>query len=81
MKMTVKNPNVVDRQDTFQVGHGITLFGSRYLVETVEYVGNLEGGVTLRIDLRPWSKCDPALYAFDAPKPKKRRIRTKAKKK
>ena len=82
MRMTVRNPHLVDQRDTFQVGHGINLFGKRYLVETVEYTGHLDDGVSLRVELLPWTKCDPALYSFEPIKPKKKRkTRRPAKKK
>ena len=82
MKMSVKNPHLVDQRDTFQVGHGIILFGKRYLVEGVEYTSCFDDGVSLKVELLPYTKCDPALYSFEPIKPKKKRKpRTTSKKK
>ena len=68
-----------DLQDTFMCGHGIVVNGRRYIV--VEHTSYQESmGISLNIRAMSYEKCDPMLYAFDRPKPK-RKLKPRKKKK
>lgn len=67
-------------QDTFECGHGIVFAGRRYIVaEHTCY--QISEGISLNIRALAYEKCDPMIYAFDRPKPKRKPQSRKAKKK
>jgi hypothetical protein len=76
-----KSDRIVLPPDTIQAGCGLTLFGQRYLVAEMEYTASVDGSVDVGLLLQPLSTLDPVLYYQEPPKPKKRRVRRKAKKK
>jgi hypothetical protein len=57
--------------DSVSCGAGMVLFGQRWLVTDMSYVGHYEdGGMTLTLGLVPFESVDPCLYRI---KPKRRR--------
>jgi hypothetical protein len=57
--------------DSLEMGAGIVLFGQRWLVTDMSYVGHFkDGGMTLTLGLVPFESVDPCLYRI---KPKRRR--------